>query len=90
MNNENSKLNINICMGSSCFARGNNEHLEYLEKIITKNKLENSIDLYGDRCNTICHKGPTIKINDDTYEKVHIESIKEILKTNFPNIDLEV
>ena len=28
------KLNISVCMGSSCFARGNNENLEFIEKYI--------------------------------------------------------
>lgn len=90
MNNDNNKLSIHICMGSSCFARGNNEYLEYLERIIAKNKLEDAIDLYGDRCSSMCHIGPSIKIDDEACEKVDIESIKEVLKIHFPDIDLEV
>ena len=31
---------IKICMGSSCFARGNNENLEIIETFIKENNLE--------------------------------------------------
>ena len=31
---------IKICMGSSCFARGNDQNLEFIEKYIKENNLE--------------------------------------------------
>ena len=32
-----SKLNITVCMGSSCFARGNAQNLEFIENFIKEN-----------------------------------------------------
>lgn len=58
---------INICFGSSCFCRGNNEHLETVEKFISTNKLEEKIDFRGTSCEGKCSKGPIISINEKKY-----------------------
>ena len=39
------KLNITVCMGSSCFARGNASNLEFIENYIKENGLEADIGL---------------------------------------------
>ena len=36
---------IKICMGSACFAKGNQENLEYIKEYIEENNLENK-DIY--------------------------------------------
>ena len=41
------KHNIKVCMGSSCFARGNLENLNFLENYIKENNLQNSVKLLG-------------------------------------------
>lgn len=81
-----SKVRISICMGSSCFARGNDKHLTLLEKIIKGNNLEIEVDLIGSRCENVCSKGPSIKINDVDYHAITEEGIIEILKEHYPNI----
>ena len=59
---------IKICMGSSCFARGNEQNLEFIEKYIKENKLEAKIEVFGARCENICEKGPNVIINDTIYK----------------------
>jgi len=71
---------IKICMGSSCFARGNNENLEFIENYIFENNLEAKIDLIGLRCKNECNKGPNIIIDGNEYNNVTTEMLKEILK----------
>ena len=39
--------NIKVCMGSSCFARGNLKNLDYIENFIKENNLDADIDLFG-------------------------------------------
>ena len=42
------KLNISVCMGSSCFARGNNENLEFIENSFQRGYVpEGGIELDG-------------------------------------------
>ncbi len=70
---------IKICMGSSCFARGNNENLEIIEKFIKENKLDVEYELVGSRCENKCELGPTILVNECEYNNVTKEKLMEIL-----------
>ncbi len=79
MNESGNKLEITICMGSSCFARGNSDNLEFLENYIKENKLESKIELVGSRCEGKCEDGPNIIINGKEYKQVTIEKLKVIL-----------
>ncbi len=71
---------IRICMGSSCFARGNDKNLEFIENYIKENNLEAKIELFGERCKNICDKGPNIIIDGTIYNNITAEKIIEILR----------
>jgi len=71
---------IKICMGSSCFARGNDKNLELIENYIKENNLEAKIELFGERCKNICDKGPNIIIDGTIYNNITPEKIIEILR----------
>ena len=71
---------IKVCMGSACFAKGNQENLEYIKEYIEQNNLDSSISIIGALCENKCEKGPRIIINDVEYTNVSAESLEEILK----------
>ena len=48
---------IQVCMGSSCFARGNNRNLQVITKYLKDNNLDAEIELCGLRCCNLCSKG---------------------------------
>lgn len=73
------KISITVCMGSSCFARGNQENLAFLENFIEKHNLDADIDLIGSRCENKCASGPNININGVEYNSVTTEKLEEIL-----------
>ena len=50
---------IKICLGSSCYSRGNNVHLEVIKKYIAENHLEAEISFSGHLCEELCSSGPT-------------------------------
>ncbi len=75
------KLNITVCMGSSCFARGNAQNLELIENFIKENGLEAEIDLCGARCSGQCASGPNIIVNGVEYNSVDENKVREILQT---------
>lgn len=75
------KLNITVCMGSSCFARGNAQNLELIENYIKDNGLDAEIDLSGARCAGKCAKGPNIIVNGVEYNNVTQEKVLEILNS---------
>ncbi len=74
------KSKIKICMGSSCFARGNVENLEFIEKFIKENNLEADIELVGARCEGKCASGPNVIINDVEYNQITREKLADVLK----------
>lgn len=73
------KINITVCMGSSCFARGNQQNLTFIEDFISKNNLDADIDLAGARCENKCASGPNIVINGIEYNNVTEEKLEEVL-----------
>ena len=70
---------IKICMGSSCFARGNDENLEFLEQYIKENNLEAEVEVIGSRCENICTHGPNIIIDGVQHYGVDKKKLKELL-----------
>ncbi len=70
---------IKICMGSACFAKGNQENLEYIKEYIKENNLDSEITIVGALCENKCDIGPRIIINDKEYTNVTKEKIKEVL-----------
>lgn len=73
------ELNITVCLGSSCFARGNEERLNFIEKYVEENNLDAKIDITGSRCEGKCAEGPNITINGKLYSNITDEKLKEIL-----------
>ena len=70
---------VKICMGSACFAKGNQENLEYIKEYIEENNLEADISIIGALCENKCEIGPRIIINEKEYTNVTKEQIKEVL-----------
>lgn len=73
------KINITVCMGSSCFARGNQQNLTFIEDFISKNNLDADVDLVGARCENKCALGPNVVINGVEYNNVTEEKLEEVL-----------
>ena len=70
---------IKICMGSACFAKGNQENLEYIREYIEENNLDAEISIVGALCENKCSEGPRIIINEKEYTNVTKDTIKEVL-----------
>jgi NADH:ubiquinone oxidoreductase subunit E len=77
---------IKICMGSSCFARGNVKNLETIESFLAENNLTAGIELTGSRCENRCCEGPNIEINGILYNKIDSGSLVDLLK-EFPGMN---
>lgn len=71
---------IKVCMGSACFAKGNQENLEFIKEYIENNNLEAKVSIVGSLCENKCDKGPRIYIDEVEYQKVNAEILAEILE----------
>jgi NADH:ubiquinone oxidoreductase subunit E len=74
------KNEIVICLGSSCFSRGNKECLVIIDKFLKTHNLQDRYFFRGSRCFDICDKGPIMKIGDRVFENVRPGDVEEILK----------
>jgi len=85
----NNKKEITICLGSSCFARGNKQTVKIINDYLKNNKLEQYVFYHGNHCFGKCDKGPFVKIDEVIYENVNteniIESLDKIFKKNSKN-----
>ncbi len=75
------KHSIKVCMGSSCFARGNLENLSFLENYIKENNLDADIELVGGLCQEKCSTGPNIYVDEVLHSEVNQDKLKDILKS---------
>lgn len=71
---------IKVCLGSSCYVRGNDKTLAFLEDYISKNKKDVTIELLGCRCSNACQDGPSIFINDKRYGHLNQEELTNLLE----------
>lgn len=76
---------IKICMGSSCFSRGNGLNAEFLQKALEDGQVDASIDcthcwhIEGSLCEGLCKDGPIIVIDGQVHRKVTLTTLQDIL-----------
>lgn len=82
---ENKQLNITVCLGSSCFSRGNKAIIEAIQDYIEDNNMKDITHLKGGHCFGKCAEGPIMIVNGKTFKKITPESaifaIESILKS---------
>jgi NADH:ubiquinone oxidoreductase subunit E len=61
---------IVICLGSSCFARGNAEVLDVAKKYIQAKDLNHAVRLTARLCQDQCKEGPNVVINGEIHHAV--------------------
>ena len=76
---------ITICMGSSCFARGNEKNLQCCEEFLVERGLRDEVDveLAASLCTGNCAKGPVVIVDDKTYTNVDRGVMRDILERTF-------
>ena len=80
------RIEMQICLGSSCFSRGNRDVVVYIRDYLKKNHLEDRIIFRGARCMDLCSKGPNLRINERIIQEVTLSKIETILEKEFGNI----
>ncbi len=79
------KPKIVICMGSSCFARGNERNLAFCEKYLAEHGLRDEVDceLSGSLCTGNCAAGPVVIADGRIYTRVDPGVMKDLLDSLF-------
>ncbi|HUX95383.1 MAG TPA: (2Fe-2S) ferredoxin domain-containing protein [Bacteroidales bacterium] len=74
------RIEMHICLGSSCFSRGNKDVVNFIRKYLRKNHLDDRVIFKGARCMGLCSNGPNLTINGVTIEGLSISQIENILE----------
>ncbi|HEY3320731.1 MAG TPA: radical SAM protein [Planctomycetota bacterium] len=76
-------LPIGVCMGSSCFSRGNNQIVMAVKDFIRRHKLEERVALEGHLCQGMCKNGPNLTIGCEQHQPADAVTIIGMLKRHF-------
>jgi NADH:ubiquinone oxidoreductase subunit E len=70
---------ITVCMGSSCFGKGNSSNAEYITRFIEEHNLQNRVEVSGCLCGNACATGPNIKINGKLISGISEQTVADII-----------
>lgn len=70
---------MNICLGSSCFSRGNKDVVMFIKEYLRKHHLDDKVIFKGARCMGNCSNGPNLTINGKIMEGVTLAGAEGIL-----------
>ena len=73
-------VEIVICLGSSCFARGNSENLAIIEEFVQKHGLQAAVRLSGKLCQDECKLGPNLTIAGENYHEITAAKLRQVLQ----------
>jgi NADH:ubiquinone oxidoreductase subunit E len=73
-------VEIVVCLGSSCFARGNSENLAIINQYVEDHGLNASVHLTGKLCQDQCKEGPNLTIGGIHHHNVTAGRLRELLE----------
>lgn len=71
---------LTVCLGSSCFARGNDEHLPRIQDWLRERGMEERVRLRGSRCEGMCQHGPNLKVDGELIRGVAPGTLEAVLE----------
>lgn len=74
------QLTVEICMGSSCFARGNNEALPLIQDWLEGEGKQDAVRLMGHLCADVCSRGPLLSVGGERYEGLSPQDALELVR----------
>jgi len=73
-------VEIVVCLGSSCFARGNSENLALINSHVQSHGLKGSVRMTGKLCQDECMQGPNLSIRGEVYHGVTPARLQGLLE----------
>ncbi len=81
MSSDESPRRIVICMGSSCFVRGNNRNAERILALAQEAISRGVIQVSGTLCQNKCKQGPNLEVDGACHCGVDAESLPQLLES---------
>jgi NADH:ubiquinone oxidoreductase subunit E len=77
------RIEVIICLGSSCFARGNRKTVKLISDYLKNHDLLGQVHFHGGHCFGRCDKGPVLKLGMQFNERLDSESVNTVLDNFF-------
>ena len=88
MNDSNAEkiIEVKLCMGSSCFSRGNNTALKLLQDYVGNQGLQDNVVISGSLCEELCNTGPHMFVDGEHYCNVDPSTVIDLLKLHLKKL----
>ncbi len=70
-------MNIEICIGSSCYVKGSDKLVILVREILAERQLESKIELKGSFCMNACAQGIGVRINHKMIRIMDLDLAKQ-------------
>lgn len=77
-----SKMNIQVCIGSSCHVKGSYDVMNALSSLVIENNMEDSVKVQVAFCLGVCKDGVTIKMAEKIITGVSINNVRQVFCTH--------
>jgi NADH:ubiquinone oxidoreductase subunit E len=81
MADDNNTVEVVVCLGSSCFARGNSQNLAVVEEYLLNHGMQKSVRVTGCLCQDECKRGPNLVVRGEHLHEMSPTRLREILLT---------
>jgi len=81
------KKEVVICLGSSCFARGNKQLVKIVNDYLRDRNLLNEVRFHGERCFGQCAVGPSLKLDGILKERLDEDTVISVLNDFFEAVE---
>lgn len=79
MADDNNVADMIVCLGSSCFARGNAQNLAVVEEYLVSHGMQNSLRVTGCLCQDECKRGPNLIVRGEHLHEINPSRLREVL-----------
>jgi NADH:ubiquinone oxidoreductase subunit E len=79
MSNTKEPTELAICMGSSCFSRGNKRNIKIIQEYIGHHGLCGKVSLKGHLCEGLCKDGPNITVDGQVFNAIDSDFLEFVL-----------
>ncbi len=78
---------IVICMGSSCFARGNKRNAEMIMDMVQNSPFKDHVQVAGTLCQNRCKQGPNLEIDGECHCGIDPQSLPQLIETALGDLE---
>jgi NADH-quinone oxidoreductase subunit G len=80
------KLNVSVCVGTSCFIRGSQALLKQIVEHVEEQNLVHVVQVEATFCTENCDRGPTVCIGDQVLLKAKLADVVKVIDAGLQSV----